>query len=94
MDRISSLRGGVTIYTDGSASAGTLDGGAAAIITTGNPQRPRVIDTLKKRGAIFTSSYDEEVLSMDMAVTWLEENRPATAVIVTDSQSLCEAIQA
>ena len=93
MDRINAINANITIYTDGSASGGTLEGGAAAVITTGNPRHPTVSETLTKRGAIYTSSYEEEVRAMETAVGWLEESRPASALIITDSQSLCEALQ-
>jgi len=93
MDQINSINASITIYTDGSASGGISNGGAAAVITTGNPEHPTVSETLMKRGAIFTSSYDEEVLAMEMAVGWLIDNPPSSALIITDSQSLCEALQ-
>ena len=49
------------IYTDGSASGGTLNGEASAIITTGNttgnPCSPTVSETVMKKGAIYTAIY-------------------------------------
>ena len=48
------------IYTDGSASEGMHDGGAAAVITTGPADHPTVVDTLRQRGRAITSSYEEE----------------------------------
>ena len=90
--RIRAINAEAIIYTDGSAAGGTLDGGAAAVITSGDPSHPLVSETMKKRGAIYTASYDEEVLAMEMAVEWLSINKPASGLIVTDSQSLCEAL--
>ena len=84
----------ITIYTDGSASEGMSKGGAAAVICKGSPQRPAVIRTLKQKGARFTSSYDEEVRAMGLALDWIETNynRKINICIVSDSQSLCQAI--
>ena len=42
LEHISSYQVDYTIYTDGSASAGTRNGGAAAIISTGSPTQPTV----------------------------------------------------
>ena len=49
-----------TIYTDGSASEGRREGGAAAVVTTGDPANPSVMDTIKARGRALTCSYEEE----------------------------------
>ena len=40
----------ITIYTDGSASGGTREGGSAAVITKGDQNKPEIIDCIKKRG--------------------------------------------
>ena len=42
ISRIRVLQGRYIIYTDGSATGGTSEGGAAAVITTGDPTRPTV----------------------------------------------------
>ena len=68
ISRINYINAEITIYTDGSATGGTLDGGAAAVVTTGDPRHPIVSETIKKRGAVYTASYDEEVLAMELAV--------------------------
>ena len=49
-----------TIYTDGSASEGTQDGGSAVVVTTGTQEDTNVLATLKLRGRLLTSSYEEE----------------------------------
>ena len=69
-------------------------GGAAAIICHGSPERLSVIETLQCKGAFFTSSYDEEVRAMGLALDWIERNitNRSRVCIVTDSQSLCQAI--
>ena len=85
----------LTIYTDGSAAGGTRNGGAAAVVTRGDPADPEVLHTLKERGRTQTSSYEEEIQAMEMALRWTLEsaNDPAlTILICTDSQSLCNAI--
>ncbi len=44
------------IYTDGSATAGTLNGGAGMVVTEGDPANPTTLLTKQQRGAAFTSS--------------------------------------
>ncbi len=80
------------IYADGSATAGTLNGGAGMVVTEGDPANPTTLLTKQQRGAAFTSSYDEEKAAMRMALEWLLPSH-AAAAICTDSQSLLKAIQ-
>ena len=61
----------ITIYTDWSATAGTTDGGAAAIITEGCPECPVVTEVIRARGAPETTSYQEEVEAMKRAMMWV-----------------------
>ena len=56
-------------YTDGSASRGTRNGGAAAVVTTGSPLQPEVVTTIKMKGRTFTSSYEEEAAAMESALS-------------------------
>ena len=92
---IDSYNSPLVIYTDGSASAGTEKGGYAAIFTRGNAASPTVIRSVKKRGRMITSSYDEEKAALTACLEILEKNYPddKKALICTDSQSLCKAIQ-
>lgn len=82
------------IYTDGSASAGTKDGGAAAIIACTNLEAPVASERILLRGAAHTSSFEEELAAMISAVRWcVEHQSPATRIVIaTDSQSLCQAL--
>ena len=84
----------ITIYTDGSAKAGTSDGGAAAVVTEGSPEDPEVTHVIMARGAPETTSYQEEVEAMKRALEWVsvQAAHNVTILIVTDSQSLCEAL--
>ena len=93
--RIREVDAPVVIYTDGSAHRGTIRGGAAAVITTGDPESMEVITTLEARGADFTCSYEEELEAMKMAAQWITENseEQETIMVCTDSQSLCLALQ-
>ncbi len=54
------LDGQLTVYTDGSVSAGTKDGGAGVIVTRGDPADPTILHQCHLRGAAFTSSFAEE----------------------------------
>ena len=90
--RIVQLNTDIVVYTDGSASGGLTEGGAAAVITEGDPRHPDVIDKRQQRGAYHTCSYSEEEDAMGLALDWLEEHLPQSAQIITDSQSLCDAL--
>ena len=92
--RARTINADYNIYTDGSASAGTTDGGAGVVITTGDPGSPVLLQKITERGAALTSSYDEEVRAMQRALDWVEQHLdPCKSVaIFTDSQSLCVAL--
>ena len=93
LSRARAIGSAYNIYTDGSASAGTTDGGAAAVITTGDPDSPTIITTLMERGAPLTCSYEEELRAMHMAADWILANqRNASVSMFSDSQSLCVAL--
>ena len=82
------------IYTDGSCKDGTENGGAAAVITTGSARYPIELEVLKRKGAKFTCSYDEEKNAMNLALDWiLENNRSSDTIICTDSLSLLTSIE-
>ncbi len=84
----------LTIYTDGSASAGTKDGGAGVIVTRGDPAAPTILHPSHLRGAAFTSSFAEEAAAMQVAMEWATTNHPESSLtICTDSQSLLKAIE-
>ena len=84
-----------TIYTDGSAHGGILMGGAAFVVTEGDPETPHELASVSRKGALCTCSYEEEVEAMKMASTWIKEKcqKEETIQICTDSQSLCMALQ-
>ena len=88
------LNAKLVIYTDGSASEGNKDGGA--VVTRGDPSHPVVLETLMKRGAAITSSFDEEDRAMNIAIHYLSTSviglNASRIAIVTDSQSLCAAL--
>lgn len=94
IDCLKSHHAGTVLYTDGSASAGTKDGGSAAIIVAGDFHHPVTVEKILQRGAPFTSSFEEELQAMHSAVDWCIENQaPSThTLIATDSQSLCQAL--
>ena len=90
---IESHRPVFTLYTDGSASDGTFNGGAAMVITSGPAHSPTVIDIWKRRGSTLTSSFEEEKEAMAMAVQWIISSEPEGRVLIcSDSQSLLKAI--
>jgi len=93
--QLKSINADIIVYTDGSASGGLTKGGAAAVVTAGSTEDPITIDTLKKKGAPATSSYEEEYAAMAMALEYIRTNiaPQSKTSIVTDSQSLCKAIK-
>jgi len=91
--RIRDLNSSVVIYTDGSASSGTTDGGAGVVVTSGDPEDPQFIQTIMVKGAPRTSSYEEEVSAMNAALDFICDNHQEDQVtICTDSLSLCQAL--
>ena len=83
------------IYTDGSASEGRLEGGAAAVITIGSAEQPQVISKLMERGRSLTCSFEEEACALELAAKWmLEHCAPTTHVLIcTDSKSICQKLR-
>ncbi len=62
------LDGQLTVYFDGSATAGTKDGGAGVIVTRSDPADPTILHQSQLRGAAFTSSFVEEAAAMQLAL--------------------------
>ena len=95
LSTIISYQADYVIYTDGSASGGTRNGGATAVITRGSPHQPEVVAIIKSKGRTFTSSYEEEAAAMESALSWTGTNanhHSFTVLFCTDSKSLCEAL--
>ena len=92
--QLRSLNPSRTVYTDGSASAGTDNGGAGVVITIGDPANLTISQIIRRKGARHTSSYGEETNAMEAAAEMIVETAAAneTIVIGTDSQSLCSAL--
>ena len=82
------------IYTDGSASEGRLNGGAAAVVTIGTADAPIVITTLLERGGSLTCSYEEESTALELAANWMQEHcaQDSRVLICTDSKSICQKL--
>ena len=95
LSTITSYQADYVIYTDQSASGGTRNGGAAAVITRGSPLQPDVVTTIKAKERPFTSSYEEEAAAMESALSWTLNNAnhcSITILFCTDSKSLCDAL--
>ncbi len=58
------LAGQLTVYMDGSATAGTKDGGAGVIVTYDEPADPTIRHRSYLRGAAFTPSFAEEAAAL------------------------------
>jgi ribonuclease HI len=92
---IDAAHAGTTIYTDGSASGGTTDGGSAVVITTGTAEEFREVAVLRCRSAGITSSFEEEREALRLAAEWINANDPPPPVLVcSDSQSALSALAA
>ena len=81
------------VYTDGSASGGVMDGRAGVVVTRG-PNSPKVVKTIRRRGAHFTCSCEEEKRALEEAIHWLKTGVPqnSSVVVFSDSQSLSAAL--
>ena len=92
---IASYQVDYVIYTDGSASRGTRNGGAAAVVTRGLPLQLDVITTIKTNGRTSASSYEEETAAIESALTCTLTNAsyPSISILFCiDRKSLCEAL--
>ena len=84
----------VTFYTDGSAAGGTVDGGCAVVLTTGDPGSPTVLEVRHRRGPAFTTSFETEGWALLDLVEWTEEWPERRRILVcTDSQSALSALR-
>jgi ribonuclease HI len=84
----------LVIYTDGSAEGGISNGGAAFVVTSGDPDSPTIVETRCVPGRRFTCSYEEEVAACEAALRWLmSSSSDVSAVIATDSQAMVTALQ-
>ncbi len=81
------LVGQLTVYTDGSASAGTKDGGAGVIVTCGDPAAPTILHQSHPRGAGFTSSFAEEAAAMQVAMEWATTYHPEYSLTICTDDS-------
>ena len=82
------------IYTDRSASRETRNEGAA-VFTRGSPLQPEVVYTIKTKGRTFTSSYEQEAVALESALSWTSANANHLSISVpfcTGSKSLCETL--
>ena len=95
LSTIASYQADYVVYTDGSASGGTRNGGAAAVVTRRSPLQPDVVTIIKTKGRTFTSSYEEKAAAMKSALSWTLTNanhHSITVLFCTYSKSLCEAL--
>jgi hypothetical protein len=80
---IKSVSPDITIYTDGSATAGTTNGGAGIAIAGSDPLELDVRSTLMVKGAALTCSYEEENQAMLSACQWIRYNSTPGQKILT-----------
>ena len=76
----------IVVFTDGSATAGTDDGGAGAVVWEGD----REVARIRTPAGRYTSSYIADLHALNEALQFLETRPlppPATIRICTDSQS-------
>lgn len=82
------------IYSDGSATAGTNEGEAAAILTDGIIDSPTVIDTMSKKSSWITSSFQEEWSALNLANILIDNIENEGKVLISSaSQSLLRAVK-
>ena len=79
----------VAVYTDGAAVEGVRNGGAAAVITKGDPRSPTMVEERVKVAGRVASSFQAEMCALEVALEWLWENVEEwrRAMIVSDSMS-------
>ena len=95
LSTIISYQADYVVYTNGSASGGTRNRGAAAVNTRGSPYQPEVVTIIKAKDRTLTSSYEEEAAAMVSALSWTRINanhHSFTVLFCTGSKSLCQAV--
>ena len=80
-------RGAMAIFTDGSVVGGIEDGGAACVFEGDGGWEAR-----RRPAGRISSSYKAELTAMVAALEVVEEKRPESVVIYTDSQALTRAL--
>jgi ribonuclease HI len=83
------------LYTDGSAFEGVRCGGAAAVVTRGDPENPERVDVRACAAGLVASSYQAEVCALGVALEWLREHVGDwdRAAVVSDSQAALRALK-
>ena len=83
------------VYTDGSAVEGVRCGGAAAVVTTGEPVSPVRVEVLRRAAGVLSSSFQAEVRALGLALEWLwdHESEWSRVVLVSDSLSALGAVK-
>ena len=84
--KIDSYEVDIVIYTDGSCKGGMEDGGSAVVITTGTASNPVVLETIQKKGAKYTCSYQEEKEAMVEALKWMKVNQKYSDTVICSVQ--------
>ena len=93
LSTIASYQADYVIYTNGSASGGTKNSGAAAVVTRGFPLQPDVVTTIKTKGQTFTCSYEEEAAAMESALSWTLTNANHHLITVLFSQTVSPCVK-
>ena len=90
LEHILSYQVDYTIYTDGSASPGTRNGVAAAVVTMGSPIQTTIVSTIKIKGSPVLMK--KKLLPWKLLYSGNENSVQTSFPICMDSQSLCEAL--
>ena len=69
-----------TIYTDESAEISLSNGGSAAIATTGPASEPTLVHSSSRKGSEWTSSFETEVMALQLATEWLADQGGFTVI--------------
>ena len=81
------------IYTDGLAESGLTNGGSAAIATTGPASEPTLVHSSSKKGNKLTSSFETEVMALQLATEWLaEQGDGGFTIICSNSPAALSAL--
>ena len=79
---IDSYEVNIVLYTDGLCKGGMEDGGSAVVVTTGLASNPVVLETIQKKGAKYTCSYQEEKEAMVEALKWMKVNQKYSDTVI------------
>ena len=84
-----------TIYTDGTPGGDDHDSGAAAVVTTGPPDKLVMGEVRRRRGVALASAYEAEVEGVKLVLSWVRDAAPrvvGSVMVCVDCRGIVEEL--